>query len=179
MKDYHELENEIISIFNEMTTDENNQEIIKLLKIFQKYWKSYQDNWPSHYWDIYNIIFTENQKIMNSESKDNNIKGKNLLEGSIISEDDFKNGIELEKKLNNFEEINQINGFLISDGNCDKETNRNFNKKLNKNNITKDQTKSLTNLDDIDKEIDGEYEKSLIKDAREDKNRNCLDCTIL
>ena len=192
MQDYHKLENEILTIFRNINADENNKEISKLLGLFQKYWKSYQDNWPGNYWEIYNLVYDEsveaNNKRINEENKNNELLKNNLhinqfkindlQEGSIISEDDFKNGIEQERLSKQNEELNQKNNFLLDD-NSHLINNSKLRSKKFKNNVTKDQTKSLTNLDDIDKELDGLLDKSIIKDVKDEKNRHCLDCNIL
>jgi len=199
MKTYHRLETEILSLFRNISADENNKEIIKLLRLFQKYWKSYQDNWSGNYWEIYNLVYEEaNQR--NEEELKYNVKQENLKDFNVIeikkfnnneitdpifiSEDEFKNGLEKEKLNKENENHIQKNKFIFDeDSFFSNKTNDNNNENINKhklkNSITKDQTKSITNLEDIDKELDGVLEKSLISGTKDDRKRHCLDCNIL
>ena len=195
MKDYHDLENEVLAIFRQLNEDENNQEIEKLLNVFQKYWKSYQDNWPSRYWDIYNLVFEENQKFSDSEKnnnketnesskyniKENQFKVNNLEDESLISIGNFKNGIEQQNEIDKEKEKKNKSPFYINNESllinyCQEKIKRS--KKSNKGDKNKD-ADSLTNLDEIDKELDDLMEKSF-RGLNDDspKNRSCLDCKI-
>lgn len=188
MKQYHKLENEILANFRNIIADENNKEITKLLGIFQKYWKSYQDNWPKNYWEVYNLVYEETIKNI-EEAKNNEINKCNedlsnnqfkinvINENSFVSENEFKIGLEQEKLSKEAEDNIPKANFLIDDNSI--LSNKSFNKNKLRNNVTKDNTKSLTNLDDIDRELDGVLDKSIIKDSKTDKNRHCLDCVIL
>jgi hypothetical protein len=193
MKEYHYLENEILNIFRLINDNENNKDIEKLLNIFQKYWKSYQDNWSSRYWDIYNIIYEENFKYSDSEKnnnkdtnesskyniKDNQFKNNNLDNESLISIEDFKNGIELNNKnINNYKENNNKNQFIINNESLLKNyCQQKIKRKKDNNNINK-----INDLDKIDKELDNLdnlMEKSFIEiNNKNEKNRSCLDCII-
>jgi hypothetical protein len=195
MRNYQRLEAEIISMFRNITADENNREIIKLLSLFQKYWKSYQDNWEGKYWEIYNLVYVEvnkrnqkNKRILRVNVKEEQfIDPKNKIiemnDSILISQDEFKSGLEkeiLSKKSEQFYIDNKFifdeNSFFSNKSN-QKEENK-YLSKIKNDNVTKDQTKSIVNLDDIDKELDGVLEKSIIDNKNERKN-NCLDCNIL
>lgn len=184
MKKYHKLENQILASFKFIIADENNKEISKLLGIFQKYWKSYQDNWPKNYWQVYNLVYEETIK-NNEDAKEDKINKNDLNlsynqfkinDCSFISENEFKIGLEQEK-LSKEAAANTKANFLIDDNSI--LSNKTLNKDKLRNNATKDNTKSLTNLDDIDRELDGVLDKSIIRDSKNDKNRHCLDCLIL
>lgn len=189
MKKYHKLENEILALFKNIVADENNKELGKLLGIFQKYWKSYQDNWSSHYWEVYNLIYEETIKI-NEEATNNEFNKINedlnynqfrinvINDCSFVTENEFKIGLEQEKLTKEANDNMPGANFLIDDNSIFSNKSYKRNKFRNINN-TKDQTKSLTNLDDIDRELDGVLDKSIIKDSKIDKNRHCLDCHIL
>jgi len=189
MKKYHKLENEILALFKDIIADENNKELTKFLGIFQKYWKSYQDNWSSIYWEMYNLVYEETIK-NNDEAKGNEINKNNpqdlsynkfkinvINDYSFVSENEFKLGIEQEKLSKEAAyKIPQAN-FLIDENSF--LSNKSYKPNKYIINATKDQTKSITNLDDIDRELDGVLDKSIIRDVKNDKNRNCLDCLIL
>lgn len=190
MKDYHNLENEVLAIFRQINEDENNKEIGKLLDVFQKYWKSYQDNWPSRYWDIYNLVYDESCKNSDSEKnykethesskinlKDNQFKVNNLDIESFISIGDFKNGIEQQNEIDN---NNNMNPILINNESLLKNYCQQKKKKNKKYVNSKNKSiNSLTNLDDIDKELDYVFDNSH-KNSNEKniKNRGCFDCNI-
>lgn len=217
MKDYHNLESEVLSIFRQINEDENNKEIAKLLNVFQKYWKSYQDNWPSRYWDIYNLVYDENyinnnnnnksdsEKSKNNKEtnessknnlKENQFKVNNLDEESIISVGDFKNGIEMQNEIdknNNNKTPFFLNNESLLTNYCQQKKKRNLKKenlnakdKFNneKNNLKNKErkensmTNSLTNLDDIDKELDELKENNYKNKKGNLKERGCLDCRI-
>lgn len=189
MRKYHKLENEILANFRIIVADESNKELTKLLGIFQKYWKSYQDNWPKNYWEVYNYIYEETTKC-NEEAKSINEINKNnqdlsynqfkinvINDCSFVSENEFKIGLEQEKLSKEAAYYVPKANFVIDDNSISSNISAHKNKL--RNNVTKDNTKSLTNLDDIDRELDGVLDKSIIKDDKNDKNRHCLDCLIL
>ena len=188
MKKYHKLENEILSSFRNIVADENNKEITKLLGIFQKYWKSYQDNWPKNYWEVYNLVYEEsiknneeaksiNEIIKNNQDLSYNQFKINEVNDSFVSENEFKIGLEQEKLSKEAADNIPKANFLIDDNSI--LSNKSYAKNKLRNNVTKDNTKSITNLDDIDRELDGVLDKSIIKYIKGDKNRHCLDCLIL
>ena len=154
MRDYLLLETDILSKFKDSEQNENNPEIMEFLGVFENYWRLYQDNWPPRYWEIYNSIYKEN------EEKNKLIL--NVIDTSQISEKEFKNGIDFEKFLKESDKLYQ---------------NKQLTEKL-KFNSTKDYTKSVTNLEDIDKDLEEAIENSIIMDKKPEKNRSCIDCKI-
>ena len=197
MKDYHNLENEILGIFRLIFADENNKEEAKLIKIFQKYWKSYQDNWPSRYWDTYNLVFEDyykssdteknNNKETNESSKynikDNQFKINNFEEESIISLEKIKNGIEQQNEIEKEKNIEK-SPFYIKNESILKNFSQQKIKRNKKNNKNKDRD-LLINLNEIDKELDDLMEKSFTGlNVNDEKSKNskslksCLDCKI-
>ena len=162
MREYLTLENAILVFFNNTKENQDNPNIIYIIKIFQKYWKTYQDEWPNSYWVVYNKIY--------EESEEKKIKKINPIDFVEISENEFKKGIEVDNFIKVSDEFYQSDSFLNSDN--EKRHDK------NKINTTKDQTKSFTNLDEIDKDLDEEFEKSFLKDKKDEKNRGCLDCCI-
>ena len=189
MRNYHNLENEVLSIFRQINDEEDNKEIAKLLNVFQKYWKSYQDNWPSRYWDIYNLVYEESYKCSDNEKnqketdessknnlKENQFKINNLSEESLICLETFKNGIEKQNEIDKEKEReNNRSPFFLQNESLLK--NYCQQKKKRKE---KDSNNSLKNLDDIEKELDNLEGKSSkeISDKNK-KNRDCFDdCMI-
>lgn len=154
MRDYLLLETDILSKFKDSDQNENNPEIMEFLGVFENYWRLYQDNWPPRYWEIYNSIYKEN------EEKNKIIL--NVIDTSQISEKEFKNGIDFEKFLKESDKLYQ---------------NKQLTEKL-KFNSTKDYTKSVTNLEDIDKDLEEANENSIVMDKKPEKNRSCIDCNI-
>ncbi len=190
MNKYHKLENEILAIFRNIVAEENNKEIVKLLGIFQKYWKSYQDNWSKNYWEVYNFVYEEsikkneeNKSIneVNKQNQDlsyNQFKINAINDSSFISEIEFKKGLEQEKLSKEAADNIPNSNFLLDDNTI--LSHKSYVKNKERYNATKDNTKSLTSLEAIDRELDGVLDKSLIKDdIKNDKNRHCLDCLIL
>lgn len=159
MSEYHQLENDIILLFkSNITEDENEVEKMKnLVEIFDKYWKIYQDSWSDHYWKIYE--YAHKQSFMGSNDQDNfNNKNTEICNNEI--------------ELNNSASSKNKNAKNINDG----EKNNNI---RNNNTNTNIQTRTLTNLHEIDEELDNINELSIIKEKKNtEKNRSCFDCKI-
>lgn len=196
MKDYHILENEVLSIFRLLNENEDNPEVSKLLSIFQKYWKTYQDNWPSRYWDTYQIVYDDNFKNSDLEGKkDTNESSKNNLKEnvfkinnmeveSLIDIEEFKHGIEIQNQNEIFKENERKNKspFFINNESILKNYYQEKKKRKNKNKIqegknTKDDCSSFMNLNSIDKELDALSSKS--DQNKKSKNRSCVDDCLI
>ena len=85
MIEYHKLENEILILFkNNNSEDENEVNKMNILvETFKKYWENYQDEWSDYYWRIYetankdtsshsNIFKNSNNSIDDEEKNDEN-----------------------------------------------------------------------------------------------------------
>merc|ERR1712151_555461 len=98
MSEYHQLENEILLLFkNNDTEDENEVEKMKILvDTFNKYWENSQDGWSDNYWKFYELAHKQS-------NLDTNIN-KNI---NILTQDE----------INNSNTQNQTNANMITKNN--------------------------------------------------------------